>query len=550
MRQVRDSLVADGLPVWTDETLFPGTRSWRKEIEKALEDADCLVVILSPGSKSSEWVTAEMDYAEAHDKRIFPVLAAGDKKTAIPFGYITAQWVDIRNKSQYEPEIQKLIFTVRVHMGLETLAREQETQMPDTETQLRRPSAPESQPSMMSSRTLPESVAKAIIVLQNRESKWWRRVDAITRLGELRDAVALPVLQAYLTDKDVDVRRAAEKAIERINRGNKAQTEPRRPTFLPGEKLPAESDSIKKSVKMVITGPSSALRRTFIQSISEIEVVSNDRRVRLENERATVAMDYGQISVDSDLVIYLFGSPGERHFAYVWEALTEGMLGFVLLIDGNQPSSFREAKAILENFMAYSPVPFVIAVEDSTDDAWQPNDVRIALRLPHYVKVLPCAVSDHQSVKNVLLELSYLIFDASDWTGASAPVADGSQKRTALVVEDDADVGRLIYMTLTQNGVDAHHVTNGRLALDYLQSQRPDLMILDIAMPGMSGWDVLEIMKANMPDVRCPVIVLTAFDDSANMLIGKLQEQVVRYLNKPFDPTVLMEAVNHALAMR
>lgn len=546
MRRVRDSLLTDGLPVWTDETLNPGTRSWRKEIEKALEDADCLVVILSPGSKNSEWVTAEMDYAEAHDKRIFPVLAVGDVKTAIPFGYITAQWVDIRDKAQYEPEIQKLIFTVRAHMGLETLAREQQTHMADTDTQLRRPNPPETTPTV-NPRVFPDSVAKAIMVLQNRENKWWRRVDALTRLGDLRDAAALPVLQAYLTDKDVDVQRAAEKAIEMINQGTKLSSEPPRPTFLPDEKPPATSDIVKKSVKMVVTGSSAALRREFIQAISEIEVVSNDRRVRLENERATVAMDYGQISVDSDLVIYLFGSPGEREFAYVWEALTEGMLGFVVLIDGNQPSSFREAKGILENYMAHSPVPFVIAVDASTDDAWQPNDVRIALRLPEYVKVLPCVVSDHQSVKNVLLELSYLIFDASDWTGAAAPVADGTQKRLALVVEDDTEVGQLVFLTLTQHGVDAYHVTNGQLALHYLETHKPDLIILDIAMPGMSGWDLLEIMKANFPDWRCPVIVLTAFDDSANMMIGKLQDRVVRYLNKPFDPAVLMQAVNQAL---
>ncbi|HEX2907062.1 MAG TPA: toll/interleukin-1 receptor domain-containing protein, partial [Phototrophicaceae bacterium] len=118
MHRVRDSLRADGLEVWTDENLAPGTRSWKSAIESALENASCLVVILSPDSKKSAWVREEMNYAEAQNIRIFPLLARGEAKTAVPFGFITAQWVDIRQENDFVSGMQKLAFTVRVHLGM------------------------------------------------------------------------------------------------------------------------------------------------------------------------------------------------------------------------------------------------------------------------------------------------------------------------------------------------------------------------------------------------------------------------------------------------
>lgn len=81
-----------------------------------------------------------------------------------------------------------------------------------------------------------------------------------------------------------------------------------------------------QTVKMVITGPFSAGKTEFIRSISEIEVVSTEREITTEAERrqkdaTTVAMDFGRITVDDDLVLYLFGTPGQRRFDFMWEIL-------------------------------------------------------------------------------------------------------------------------------------------------------------------------------------------------------------------------------------
>src|SRR5688572_4939401 len=180
-----------------------------------------------------------------------------------------------------------------------------------------------------------------------------------------------------------------------------------------------------QTVKMVVTGPFSAGKTEFIQSVSEIDVVSTERKISSAGERAvkeatTVAMDFGRITVDEDLVLYLFGTPGQRRFDFMWEILSEGMLGFVVLVDSSRPETYREAKAILETFRAYAPTPFVVAAnKQDMPDAWTIDDLRIALRLEEHVKMLPCIATDKESVKNVLLELLYSILEEMDETSAS-----------------------------------------------------------------------------------------------------------------------------------
>ncbi len=172
-----------------------------------------------------------------------------------------------------------------------------------------------------------------------------------------------------------------------------------------------------QTVKMVITGPFSSGKTEFIRSISEIDVVSTEREITSETERqikeaTTVAMDFGRITVDDDLVLYLFGTPGQRRFDFMWEILAEGMLGFVVMVDSTKPETFREAKSILETFRAYAPTPYVVAANKQDQaEAWNTDDLRIALRIDPDVKLLPCVARSKDSVKEVLLQLLYSIVD-------------------------------------------------------------------------------------------------------------------------------------------
>jgi signal recognition particle receptor subunit beta len=149
-----------------------------------------------------------------------------------------------------------------------------------------------------------------------------------------------------------------------------------------------------QTVKMVITGPFASGKTEFIRSVSEIDVVSTERKISSDAEKVkdstTVAMDFGRITIDEDLVLYLFGTPGQRRFDFMWEILSEGMLGFIVLVDSTRPETFREAKRILDTFRAYAPTPYVVAANKQDEaDSWSPEDLRIALRVEDGVKTLP-----------------------------------------------------------------------------------------------------------------------------------------------------------------
>jgi hypothetical protein len=171
-----------------------------------------------------------------------------------------------------------------------------------------------------------------------------------------------------------------------------------------------------QAVKMVVTGPFSSGKTQFIQSISEIDVVATERKITSEVEKiktaTTVAMDFGRITIDDELVLYLFGTPGQKRFDFMWEILSEGMLGFVVMVDSARPETFREAISILQTFRAYAPTPYVVAAnKQDHPDAWELDDLRIALRLDPSIKLLPCVAKDKETVKTVLLELLYAILE-------------------------------------------------------------------------------------------------------------------------------------------
>jgi small GTP-binding protein len=173
------------------------------------------------------------------------------------------------------------------------------------------------------------------------------------------------------------------------------------------------------AVKIVITGPFGAGKTTLIRTISEITVLSTERELssaaeaRADKAQTTVAMDFGRIGIDSDLVLYLFGTPGQDRFEFMWEVLGEGMLGYVLMLDASRPESVAEATTILAAFRRMAPVPFVVAVNRS--DGLGPDDemkVRVDLDLEPSIPIVPCDATDKSSVKTVLLALLHAVLDS------------------------------------------------------------------------------------------------------------------------------------------
>lgn len=116
MAVVRDHLRSQQLQVWTDESLQPGTPDWERAIEQKISTAGCVVVILSPDSRNSEWVSRELAMADSHKLRIFPVLLRGDDQTAVPLRLATTQRIDAtENPTQ---ALEELAAAVRRFFGI------------------------------------------------------------------------------------------------------------------------------------------------------------------------------------------------------------------------------------------------------------------------------------------------------------------------------------------------------------------------------------------------------------------------------------------------
>jgi uncharacterized protein len=178
------------------------------------------------------------------------------------------------------------------------------------------------------------------------------------------------------------------------------------------------------AVKIVVTGPFAAGKTTLIRTISEITVLSTEKGItdetRSRKTDTTVAMDFGRITIDRDLVLYLFGTPGQDRFDFMWEILGEGMLGYVLLVDASRQDSLDEAVGILEAFRKMARVPFVVGLNRSEGlDEGDEARVRSVLDLEPDVPVVPCDATDRESVKSVLLALLYAVVESLDSAAAA-----------------------------------------------------------------------------------------------------------------------------------
>ena len=124
----------------------------------------------------------------------------------------------------------------------------------------------------------------------------------------------------------------------------------------------------------------------------------------------------------------------------------------------------------------------------------------------------------------------------------------GMQRRVkALIVEDTVELAEVIQLTLERMGLEVYHETHGLKALDSYEIHEPALVLLDIALPDMMGWKVLDTIREQQRGGKFPlIIVITAYGDPANRLMGRLQG-VEDYLVKPLTPEEIEHAVARAL---
>ncbi len=120
------------------------------------------------------------------------------------------------------------------------------------------------------------------------------------------------------------------------------------------------------------------------------------------------------------------------------------------------------------------------------------------------------------------------------------------QKRI-LCIEDEPEMIDLIRLILGRRGFEVSGATGGKAGLDAVRAEHPDLVLLDLMMPDMDGWEVYQQLKADDSTRGIPVIVVTAKAQSIDKVLGLHIAKVDDYITKPFGPQELLESVEEVL---
>jgi DNA-binding response OmpR family regulator len=124
------------------------------------------------------------------------------------------------------------------------------------------------------------------------------------------------------------------------------------------------------------------------------------------------------------------------------------------------------------------------------------------------------------------------------------------EKKKVVCIEDEPEMIDLVKLILGRKGFELTGAMGGREGLEAVRRIQPDLVLLDLMMPDMDGWEVYQQMKADAEMQKIPVIVVTAKAQSIDKVLGLHIAKVDDYVTKPFGPQELLQSVEKVLGMK
>jgi DNA-binding response OmpR family regulator len=122
-----------------------------------------------------------------------------------------------------------------------------------------------------------------------------------------------------------------------------------------------------------------------------------------------------------------------------------------------------------------------------------------------------------------------------------------AEKTRILCIEDEAEMIDLTRLVLEREGFEVLGAVGGSQGLEIIKREKPDLVLLDLMMPDIDGWEVYRQMKADEESAQIPVIVVTAKAQSIDKVLGLQVAKVDDYITKPFGPKELLESIRRIL---